>query len=32
MLWAVEEWNSLKQRPFLLSTLSLGVFVNIFLK
>jgi hypothetical protein len=30
-LWAVEEWNSLKQSPFLLSTLSLGVFVNIFL-
>jgi hypothetical protein len=26
----VEEWNSLKQSPFHLSTLSLGVFVNIF--
>jgi hypothetical protein len=25
-LWVVEEWNSLKQSPFLLSTLSLGVF------
>jgi hypothetical protein len=29
-LWAVEEWNNLKQSPFLLSTLLLGVFVNIF--
>jgi hypothetical protein len=29
-LWAVEEWNNLKQSPFLLSTLSLGAFVNIF--